>query len=146
LNDSRQEAAVLGRLLAVISPANTPHGYNLTFAFPMLLFIVIAGALYLRFRSPHKVPGHAPIAVGAAAGPSVHAGHGATVTASPADHEADEAEDGAEGPITWSEQRAAGISADDAAADGADGQDRADGQDEADPASESAPDSTETSA
>jgi len=25
-----------------ISPDNTPHGYNLTFAFPMLMFIIIA--------------------------------------------------------------------------------------------------------
>jgi hypothetical protein len=53
---------VQGRLLAAISPVNTPHGYNWTFAYPMLLFIIVAGALYLRFRSPHKVPGHAVIA------------------------------------------------------------------------------------
>jgi hypothetical protein len=44
--------------LAAVTPDNTPHGYNLTFAFPMLLFIVVAGALYLRFRAPHRVPGH----------------------------------------------------------------------------------------
>jgi len=43
---------------AAISPDNTPHGYNLTFAFPMLMFIIIAGALYLRFRGTHRVPGH----------------------------------------------------------------------------------------
>ena len=49
-----------GRLLAAVSPMNTPHGYNWTFAYPMLLFIVVAGSLYLRFRSQHKVPGHAP--------------------------------------------------------------------------------------
>lgn len=53
-----------GRLLAAISPVNTPHGSNLTFAFPLLLFIVVAGVLYLRFRSPHKVPGHVPTAAG----------------------------------------------------------------------------------
>ena len=47
-----------GALLAAVTPDNTPHGYNLTFAFPMLLFIVVAGALYLRFRAPHRVPGH----------------------------------------------------------------------------------------
>ncbi len=48
-----------GMLLAAgISPDNTPHGYNLTFAFPMLMFIIIAGGLYLRFRSTHRVPGH----------------------------------------------------------------------------------------
>jgi hypothetical protein len=45
-------------LLAVVRPGNTPHGYNLTFAFPMLMFIIIAGALYLRFRGAHRVPGH----------------------------------------------------------------------------------------
>jgi len=45
-------------LLAAVHPGNTPHGYNLTFAFPMLMFIVIAGALFLRFRGAHHVPGH----------------------------------------------------------------------------------------
>jgi hypothetical protein len=59
---------VLAGVLAAVSPANTPHGSNLTFAFPMLLFIVIAGALYLRVRSPHRVPGHAPLAAASPAG------------------------------------------------------------------------------
>ncbi len=45
-------------LAAAIHPDNTPHGYNLTFAFPMLMFIIIAGALFLRFRGAHNVPGH----------------------------------------------------------------------------------------
>ncbi len=45
-----------------ISPDNTPHGYNLTFAFPMLMFIIIAAVLYLRFRSSHRVPGHVALA------------------------------------------------------------------------------------
>src|SRR5271166_2482417 len=49
-------------LAAPVSPDNTPHGYNLTFAFPMLLFIIVAGLLYLRFRGPHKVPGHVALA------------------------------------------------------------------------------------
>jgi len=49
---------VHGTLLAVVHPDNTPHGYNLTFAFPMLMFIIVAGALYLVFRSTHQVPGH----------------------------------------------------------------------------------------
>jgi hypothetical protein len=54
---------VQGTLLAsAISPDNTPHGYNLTFAFPMLMFIIIATLLYLRFRSPHRVPGQAALA------------------------------------------------------------------------------------
>jgi len=49
---------VLGTVLAAVQPDNTPHGYNLTFAYPMLLFIIVAGVLYLRFRRPHRVPGH----------------------------------------------------------------------------------------
>jgi hypothetical protein len=49
---------VHGTLLAVVHPDDTPHGYNLTFAFPMLMFIIVAGALYLLFRSAHRVPGH----------------------------------------------------------------------------------------
>jgi hypothetical protein len=44
-------------ILAAIDPANTPHGYNWTFAFPMLLFIVIAVILYALFSRPHhRVP------------------------------------------------------------------------------------------
>jgi hypothetical protein len=41
-----------------VTPDNTPHGYNLTFAFPMILFIVIGGILYLvLFQFPHnRVP------------------------------------------------------------------------------------------
>jgi hypothetical protein len=49
-------------LAAAIAPDNTPHGYNLTFAFPMLMFIIIAGGLYLRFRGTHRVPGHVGLA------------------------------------------------------------------------------------
>jgi hypothetical protein len=49
---------VHGALLAAVHPDNTPHGYNWTFAFPMLMFIIIAGVLYLRFRGAHNVPGH----------------------------------------------------------------------------------------
>ncbi len=47
-----------GLILAAITPDNTPHGYNWTFAFPMLLFIVIALVLYALFSRPHRrVPG-----------------------------------------------------------------------------------------
>jgi hypothetical protein len=49
---------VQGALLAAVHPGDTPAGYNLTFAFPMLMFIIVAGALYLRFRGSHDVPGH----------------------------------------------------------------------------------------
>ena len=102
-----------GTLLAVIHPDNTPHGYNLTFAFPMLMFIIVAGALYLRFRGSHRVPGHvalessrwakattgAPAGTGDAAATSsaVPAGGATTAVAGapPADDPADEStEDG----------------------------------------------------
>jgi hypothetical protein len=53
-NGSWLEAAVRGLILAVITPDNTPHGYNLTFAFPMVLFIIIALILYLLFSRPHR--------------------------------------------------------------------------------------------
>ncbi len=43
-----------GLVLAAINPDNTPHGYNWTFAFPMLLFIVVAGVLYYLFGRPHR--------------------------------------------------------------------------------------------
>ena len=47
-----------GLILAAVNPDNTPHGYNWTFAFPMLLFIVIALILYALFSRPHRrVPG-----------------------------------------------------------------------------------------
>jgi hypothetical protein len=41
-------------ILAAVSPDNTPHGYNWTFAFPMLLFIVIGATLYFSFSRPHR--------------------------------------------------------------------------------------------
>lgn len=47
-----------GLILAAVSPDNTPAGYNWTFAFPGLLFIIIALALYALFSRPHRrVPG-----------------------------------------------------------------------------------------
>jgi hypothetical protein len=41
-------------MLAVVNPDNTPHGYNWTFAFPMLLFIAITVILYARLSRPHR--------------------------------------------------------------------------------------------
>lgn len=42
-------------LVAVVTPMDTPHGYNWTFGFPMILFLVIAAALYLLlFARPHR--------------------------------------------------------------------------------------------
>ena len=43
-----------GVVLAAVNPDNTPHGYNWTFAFPMLLFIVIALVLYALYSRPHR--------------------------------------------------------------------------------------------
>jgi hypothetical protein len=44
-------------VLAAISPDNTPHGYNLTFAIPLAVFAVVAAALYLMFARPHhRIP------------------------------------------------------------------------------------------
>jgi hypothetical protein len=78
-NGSWQEAAVPGLIFAApITPDNTPHGYNWTFAFPMLLFIIIGGVLYLLFSRPHRrVPGRM-IAFGAR--PAQPASSGARVT------------------------------------------------------------------
>jgi hypothetical protein len=72
-------------LAAGITPDNTPHGYNWTFAFPMLLFIVISAALYVVLTRPHEVPGHGALptpARGATAGQPA-AGNVAAATAQP---------------------------------------------------------------
>jgi hypothetical protein len=70
-------------IVAVIDPANTPHGYNWTFAFPMLLFIVIAVILYALFSRPHRrVPARRISPVTAAATPSAGAPSGTQVAAS----------------------------------------------------------------
>lgn len=49
-------------ILAAVTSDNSPHGDNWSFAFPMLLFIVITGGLYLLLIRPHKVPGHGTLA------------------------------------------------------------------------------------
>ncbi len=54
-----------GLILAVINPDNTPHGYNWTFAFPMLLFIVVALVLYLLFSRPHRRVPRRPVSAAA---------------------------------------------------------------------------------
>jgi len=41
-------------VVAAVTPDNTPHGYNLTFAVPVALFAVVAVALYLLFSRPHQ--------------------------------------------------------------------------------------------
>jgi hypothetical protein len=40
--------------VAAVTPDNTPHGYNLTFAVPIVVFAVVAVALYLLFSRPHQ--------------------------------------------------------------------------------------------
>jgi hypothetical protein len=77
-------------LLAAVRPDNTPHGYNLTFAFPMLMFIIVAGALYLRFRAAHHVPGHVSLSAsrwagGGTAGAAGTVGAGSGESARPAE-------------------------------------------------------------
>jgi hypothetical protein len=74
---------VHGVVLAAVSPDNTPHGYNWTFAFPMLLFIVVALILYALYSRPHRrVPGR-PIQAESTGGRAAHgATGGATLTAS----------------------------------------------------------------
>lgn len=79
-----------GTLLAAIHPDNTPHGYNLTFAFPMLMFIIIATALYLRFRSSHRVPGH--VALGSSRWASATPAGAAAGQAEPADESTEDGE------------------------------------------------------
>jgi hypothetical protein len=41
-------------LIAGVTPDNTPGGYNWTYLFPMLLFIVIALVLWAQFGRPHQ--------------------------------------------------------------------------------------------
>ncbi len=46
-------------LIAAGAAANWTYGGSiLTFAFPMLLFVAVAWALYVLFTKPHLVPGH----------------------------------------------------------------------------------------
>jgi hypothetical protein len=45
-------------------------GAMLTFAMPMVLFILAATALYLLLLRPHRVPGHTELLVARAAPPS----------------------------------------------------------------------------
>ncbi len=72
-----------GTLLAVITPDNTPHGYNLSFAFPMVMFIVIATVLYLVLFSAHSVPGHVAMESSRWARGSMAAASGSAAAAAP---------------------------------------------------------------
>ena len=86
-------------ILAAITPANTPHGYNWTFAFPMLLFIVIAAILYALFSRPHhRVPPRRISLAGAAAPRGAHVT--GSVTASAGGASKDAADEDSEQPAT----------------------------------------------
>jgi hypothetical protein len=65
-----------------VTSDNSPHGYNLTFAFPMLLFIIIGGALYLVLTRPHTVPGHGELRLSGRTTESAHEAAGAHRAAS----------------------------------------------------------------
>ena len=72
-----------GVVLAAVNPDNTPHGYNWTFAFPMLLFIVIALILYALYSRPHRrVPSRQIQATPAGSHPAPSQSGGATLAAS----------------------------------------------------------------
>jgi hypothetical protein len=82
-----QEAAVHHLILAAINPDNTPGGYQWTYLFPMLLFIVIAVILYTLFSRPHRrVPSRAIVLTAKASpAPAASAANGKTaVEAEPA--------------------------------------------------------------
>jgi hypothetical protein len=74
-------------ILAAVNPDNTPHGYNWTFAFPMLLFIIIGTVLYLLFSRPHRriparsltLPARTPAAPSAAGAEAAAVAGGLTV-------------------------------------------------------------------
>jgi hypothetical protein len=74
---------VPGLILAQATSDNVPGGAILTFAFPIILFAVIATVLYfLLFARPHRrVPAERVSLAGAAAAPGPAATHGAAVAA-----------------------------------------------------------------
>lgn len=69
-------------VLAIATSDNAPGGAILTFAFPVILFVVIGTVLYmLLFRPHHRVPaGHVGLA-SATATPEPGAAHAAAVAA-----------------------------------------------------------------
>jgi hypothetical protein len=105
-NVSWQEAAVPRLILAAVTPDNTPHGYNITFAAPMLAFIIIGGVLYLLFSRPHRRIPAQPVRFSAsrpatgstAAGPAGTASATATASGTETAAESAAAEPAAEAP------------------------------------------------
>jgi hypothetical protein len=104
-------------ILAAVTPDNTPHGYNITFAAPMLAFIIIGGVLYLLFSRPHRRIPARPVRLPAArpGAASTAVVHGATATATGA-----ASATGAES-ATAAETSGTDVSATDASAADADG-------------------------
>ena len=73
-----------GLILATVTPDNTPGGANLTFAFPIILFVVIVVVLYLWLGRPHRrVPADlTPVGSSATAdAPQAEVARGASVAA-----------------------------------------------------------------
>ena len=71
-----------GLILATVTPDNTPGGANLTFAFPILLFVVIGVILYLWLGRPHRrVPADLTPVGSAATAPQPEVARGASVAA-----------------------------------------------------------------
>jgi hypothetical protein len=89
-------------IVAVINPDNTPHGYNWTYAFPMLLFIVIALVLWALFGRPHQRVPARPLAPGLSSRTAASTGgavSGAHLTASAeAEHKTGATDEGSEQP------------------------------------------------
>jgi hypothetical protein len=87
-------------ILAAVTPDNTPHGYNLTFAFPMLLFAISAVVLYLLFSRPHRRTPPERVRLSAARAGTAHSatavGSAAAATATTSDATFAEAEARAE--------------------------------------------------
>ncbi len=70
-------------ILAAVTPDNTPHGYNITFAAPMLTFVIIGTILYFLFSRPHRRVPAQPLRLSAGrSAPGAAATASATATAS----------------------------------------------------------------
>ena len=66
--------------VAAVTPDNTPAGYNLTFLFPMILFIIVAVILYRLFSRPHaRIPARRVLAAPGAGAPEPGAARAAAV-------------------------------------------------------------------
>jgi hypothetical protein len=63
-----------------VTPDNTPHGYNLTFAIPIALFAAVAVTLYLLLGRPHRrIPAYRGTPAAGAAAPHPDSARSAAV-------------------------------------------------------------------